>query len=112
METTGNRNASTFTVSATWDEIKDHIGMNKNIQVIAFDDANGDDVWQDWDAVDATTGEYVGENSYWLHDSWMHIDSWGDTTIRVHDHETNTETATRLKKDTDAAVNGLTIMVW
>lgn len=112
---TVDASAKTFTVDATWNQIKDHIGMNKSIQVIAFDDTSGDGVWQDWEA-EAADGTYIGEPSYWLHDTWMHIDSWGDTTIRVghYNPETDdhTEESTRLKTDTNATIDGLHIKIW
>ena len=111
-----NATTNTFTVSADWNTIEPHIGMNKNIQIIGFDDANGDGEWQDWDSVDTTTSLSNGENSYWMHDSWMHIDSWGDTVIRTGSWNPETgeqsEESTRLVKDNNVTVDGMSIMIW
>ena len=110
-----NATSKTFSVSATWNDIKDKVGHNKGIQIVAFEDANDDGEWQDWESVDEN-GTYNGENSYWLYNSWMHIDSWGDTTIRVGHHNPETdeqsEESIRVKTGEDANVSGLSIMIW
>ena len=110
-----NATSNTFSVDSNISVLQDHIGMNKGIQIVAFEDANDDGEWQDWESVDEN-GTYNGENSYWLYNSWMHIDSWGDTTIRVGHHNPETdeqsEESIRVKTGEDANVSGLSIMIW
>jgi len=108
---------TTFTISTTWDNIKDYASHNSNIQIIGFNDLDNSNTWDepDWENFDPKQQQGI-EDSYWLKDSWVHMEGAGDKIIRVDrfnptTNETNTQSY-RLKQNTDITINGLKLEVF
>jgi len=56
------------------------------------------------------------EISYWLEDTWMRVETWGDIAIKVEHYDRNTERNSqdsyRLKRDENVTVKDLKIKIW
>ena len=100
---------NTFSISATWDVLKDYVGNGKNIQIIGYNDANGDGTWQDWNSQSS-------EASYWMENSWINFEKRGDVELRVGKYDSTTgqskDDSYRLKVNSNTTVDNLNIKIW
>ena len=90
----------TYTVSATVDTLKANTGDNKWINLIAFVDADSDNSWDSWSETDS------GELVWWMRNTWMWIENWGDFRISV-DGDDREYTSQKIKQSTNATISNM-----
>lgn len=105
-----------YSLSVNVADVQSALGANKHIMVMAFDDLDGDGVFDDWDPAGTPEDNEDAESGYWPEGTHLWFENWGDFKVgtSTYNETTGDHTYTNQKvvPNEDVTVEGIDFTVW